>query len=195
MPRMPDWLLNQMNANPDLVEDSPRFRTQEAEMQRQNLHKATNEALDAVAARTRQMGAQTAMHQMGMLDRMTPKPTPLSGPDQKLFPDLAPTDDTPMTPNVPSPADFNPEATDEGTAPGEDPSAEVMRISQATGIPPQQVASMALLGNDIAGLEQAQAPPPPPAPRPEVPRLLAPPPTPPPPPPGPAPQPMAPPIA
>jgi hypothetical protein len=181
MARAPDWLLNMVNDSPHLVEDSPQYRAQQQTTQMDNLHKAAGEAMDAVDAETQAMDRQTAQQRMAMLDQMTPKPTPLAGPGDAYFPDLGDAP-TPMSPKVPGPSEFSasPSAPDQGTSPVEpptlsdDPMTEVQRISQTTGIPPQMVAGMVLLGQDIAKLEEhheqpgnptlpQDAPPPPPA--------------------------------
>ncbi len=180
MAKAPDWLANMLNSSPDLVEDSPQFRQKHQDMQKTNLVKAANSALDIVKDRTRQSELETVKAQMQMIQDMTPTPVPLSGPDDTFF-DEAPAEmSTPLSPNIPGPNDFDVANPQPQAIPPPDPSmadtntqpqmpqmdevAEIQRIAQETGLTPQQVAAMTLLGKDIDRLEKEGAIGPPPQP-------------------------------
>lgn len=160
MPKMPDWLGNMTNSAPNLVEDSPQFRAEEQKTQMANLNKASEEAIQELQRRRAQSQADTIRANMRSLDAITPQPTLLSGPNSSFFPEIPPEMHTPMTPNVPSPDDFASDVQPQPFGPPdqapaqEDPVAEAQRISDATGIPVQTVAGMALLGQDIGDIER-----------------------------------------
>lgn len=186
MAKAPDWLMNTLATSPSLVDDSPQFRAAQNKEQWDNLHSAANEALDQVRDQTEASQAQTALHQFRALDAITPTPTPLAGPDSPFHTETDPNVATPLSPNIPGPSDFAPNGATPASsasvvgAPPEDPAAEVQRIAEATGIPAQTVASMAMLGGDIGKIEQArqQQQPQMPAPNGPAPLMQAPPPPP-----------------
>lgn len=166
--------MNLAASSPNLVEDSPQYRADEQKNQLENMTRAADEAMRAVRQRTLASQAQTVGTQMDSLRQITPMPSPLSGPEDTFFPEMPPEMNSPMSPNVPGPAEFIAPSviqdlaaapqTSQQTVQQEDPAAEVGRISQATGIPPQTIAAMALLGQDIAQIEQTRGGPPPVAP-------------------------------
>jgi hypothetical protein len=189
MARMPDFLSNMLTKDTNLADDSPEFRQKYQEMQKNNLVKAANSAMNIVDDRIRQSKMQRMQADMQELDRITPIPVPLSGPDERFFDETAPDVSTPMSPNIPGPTDFDVASPDRTVIPPPDPAmttamdqpadpgmsevAEINRISQETGIPVQQVAAMTLLVRDINNLEKEGAlppigsqMPPPPAPMP-----------------------------
>lgn len=168
MAKLPDWLMNEVYSDPNLIEDSPQFRQKEQATQKSNLVRAANSALDVVRDRTRQSQIETMNTQLNMIQQMRPMPVPLEGAASEFFPTDQPATPSALTPATPTAADFNSEPVmPEPTQPSmpempseENQAAEVMRISQETGIPAQQVAAMVLLGQDIARVEkQGQAQP------------------------------------
>lgn len=201
MPKIQDWILNGMNSDENLVEDSPQFRSANQDRQKQNLIKAseeamrlvkekgdrmekdslrqTREALDQVTAQRQQVDLDTYQQQADMVERMTPIPVPLSGPDAQFFEKTPDTVSTPLTPNIPTRADFGVDdpsdpipppdpalaPVDPTMTPEQDEVAQVEMIAQTLGMTPQQVAAMVLLGKDINRIEkETPTPPPPPMP-------------------------------
>lgn len=172
MARMPDWLGNTLNSDDGLVEDSPQFRQQYQKMQKDNLIKASNSALDAVRAKVRQSELDSVRSQIESIKAMTPKTAPLVGPDDPLFAPTSPEENTALTPNLPSQSDFDVDMTAPPVAPPdpamnqmppemsaeENEVAEVEKIARETGMSPQQVAAMVLLGKDINGIESTTPP-------------------------------------
>lgn len=167
MPRMPDWLANMMNTADNLVEDSPEFRRQEQESQVKNLENATNQALRQLKLRNQEEQRKTVMMQQSALDRMTPVTNPMEKNQTPFFGNI--NDLSGGAPAVPTSDDFANTPVDTTTQPNtppevssppgqEDPVAIVNRIAQTLGIPAQQVAAMALLGQDIRKLEDENVP-------------------------------------
>lgn len=163
MPKAPDWLLNWSATQPNLIDDSPQFRQKETEMQRNNLVRATNQALRAVNQRTQDMAIDTGTKNLEMMHQMMPI-YPLVGPYDPYFEEndvrsrKVPTDAEFDTQPIVEPSPMDPMQQDTRTQMPEDPSAVVQQIADTLGLTPQQVASMALLGQDISNLESEQNP-------------------------------------
>lgn len=175
MARAPDWLLNMTHKAPGLVEDSPQFRTLEAAQQKKNIANAADSALGQLQDRVNQSTIQAIQAGEREIEATTPIPVPLQGPNAKpFFPterqnaqppipgpedfnDMPPAD---MPPGVPPPPDAapptNPEAQVEpspapvaGAGGQADIRAVVEQMAAITGLPKEQIATMALLGKEI----------------------------------------------
>ena len=195
MPTAPDWLLQMSKDADNLVDDSPQFRQAEQTQQKGNLISASKSALEQVHGNTVDAqreaavaGLQSLKSGQEQIAAMTPTPTPtFSTP---LFNEGVPTEQAPPSEFSASPAVVPPPSFEEApieepvtAAPnslgGEEPDliGTITRISEASGLSPQIVATMALLGKDIAQMEQdgtaeyeqsPQTPPPAPPPSPAV---------------------------
>lgn len=201
MPKAPDWLLQMTDKADGLVDDSPQFRQVEQAGQKANLTKASMEALQQMRQRNIEQQTQGAMQSMQALqgaqqqiDRMTPNQTPTSRTpffNPNDFREVPPASEFSSNPQVIPPPDLSepptttsPEA--EMAAPsdlqgmeGENLAQTVQQIADVTGLSPQVVAMMSLLGKDIAQSEQegtaTYSPeplaPPPPTPIPQMPNF------------------------
>jgi hypothetical protein len=154
MPTAPSWLLNMAHTSPNLVDDSPEFRQGEQQMQANNMMKATRTAMNDVDEKALQEQQRQVADQMDMqkhqtlqqgLDNAPPsespdRPTPMTWdehgmPKQAMTPSLAGSGED-------SGSDMRPQ----------NPQQDVQDLAQATGLPPQVVASMALLGKQLGDM-------------------------------------------
>lgn len=144
--RIPDWLSQIANDNPNLVEDSPTFRAVEETQQKKNLVKATNQALQQHAEEVKQQQIKAITGQLQAIKQLKDhtdiihKNLPdfgtqmkaksnqvMSGPatntphqDPQDFPDQYPTGDNPPPPPGASTMPYVPSRPSNG--PGDIPS-------------------------------------------------------------------------
>lgn len=192
MPYVPDFLLNMTSTASNLVDDSPEFRRTEQETQKKNLTSAANQAMKQIRERTDAMNTQNDMMTNQTELKSQPVENPITNPN--LFTEE---DKQRMSPAVPPPEEFNIQLSQEQAPPpmppgGEDPVQSVHHIAQTLGLTVQQVAAIAMLGQDVRSDQESQLaqqnimqqrqPVPPPTPPGPMPPTLGPPPGPPPPP-------------
>lgn len=171
MAKIPDWLANSMAKDSALIDDSPQFRALEQARQKGNLMKAADTAMEEVDKRIKQDEFDTLKARLETRAMATPFPVPLSGPNNELLGDSGP------APVIPGPDEFSsepilaeetanqPSLLDEiqATPPTEDIAdpnvlASVQKIASVTGLSPDKVALMTLLGKEIAKTQQTQSP-------------------------------------
>lgn len=194
MPKAPDWLLQMTNDASGLVEDSPQYRKAENQHQTANLANASREALGMVQNQT--LDAQKAAAAAGIqalksgkdhIARMTPTPTPLMGPSSSMMSkpqtsNVPPPEEFTSSPNVTPPPDVAPTVTPGDPAAVADPNQPletdpneniqdtIMQIAQASGLSPQTVAMMTMMGKDIErNMKESGQDTPEPAPEPTLP--------------------------
>lgn len=181
MARAPDWLLNMSSNAKGMVDDSPQYRNLETQLQKRNLTTAADQALGQLQTKVNSAMEKSIRDGAKAIEDITPYPVPLQGP-QPFFP----TEMQPPQRKVPGPEEFNsnpptsPPPIDpfSSQTPMASPAEElgqetdiaglVQKMADITGLPPQQIATLAILGKEIERIEKEnpQPAPPPVAPSP-----------------------------
>ncbi len=171
MAKIADWLLNMSTNAKTMVDDSPQYRSLESQVQKRNITNAADNALGQLQTRVNSAMEQSIRDGAKAIEDITPYPVPLSGPEP-----FFPKEMQPPVQKVPGPEEFNsappttPPPVDPFNSPTEAPPQEqlgqeqdvaglVQRMAQITGLPPQQIATLAILGKEIERIEKENPPP------------------------------------